>query len=213
MQSLTKDEYWLLDLVVNGSFPLYRLTDSDLELIANRDGHDLSHSELLEILYKLFQEDSLICVGYAYDETITETTPTYQEIDAALQGKDYIQYRLTIKGGQQWEILSKPNWDWCIGGGYYYSENQVISEATSYKVAEQYLQMYPYWDSFEVIPDSIEVEILRPWQATYWKTLPEGYRISGKTRDIQEIRSQRDMLSEEREFMDKVYNWYTNPFK
>jgi hypothetical protein len=212
MKSLDRDEYWLLDLVHGSSFPLYLLTDSNLELIANRDSHGLSHAKLLDTLYRLFQDGSLVGIRYPNSENYIEANLTYHEIDDALQAKNDIQYQLTVEGGQQWEVLSKPNWDWCIGGGCY-SEDQVISEATSRKVAEQYLQMNSYWDSIEVIPESIECELLRPWQATYWKTLSEGYKISCKIRKIQEIRSQQDMSPEEQEFMNHVWNWYTNPFK
>jgi hypothetical protein len=212
MGRIAKVEYWLLNLVCDGSFPLYRLTHPDLELIANRDGHGLPHSELLEVLHQLFQEGSLVCVRHPDDETTIEFVPTYQDIDTALQGQDYVQYRLTPKGGEQWEILSHPDWNWFIGGGYGPNKNEAFIETKSYPVAEQYLQMFPYLFSAEVIHDSITYKILRPWQATYWKKLPEGCELYVKTKDTQ-IKLQRDMSSQEREFINHVRNWYTDPFK
>jgi hypothetical protein len=211
MKSITKAEYWLLDLVCDGSFPLYRLTHPDLELIANRDGHGLSKADLLETLHKLFQEGSLICVQYPDDETIVEVVPTYQEIDVALQGKDYVQYRLTIKGGEEWEQLSNPDWNWFVGNSY--PNNEVIIEARFCQIAEQYLQVIPYFNIVEVISKSIRYKTLTPWHVTYWKTLPDGHELYAQTRDPQHIKLQQDMSPQEREFLKHVWNWYTNPFK
>jgi hypothetical protein len=213
MKSLNRNEYWLLDLVHHGSFPLYRLTDPDLELIANRDGHGLSHSKLLETLHKLFQEDSLICVRFPDDETLIEVVPTYQDVDNALKAQDDIQYRLTIKGGSQWEILSNPDWKWFVNDSFDPRTNELIVEAGSLEVAEEYSHLAPYWYQFQLIPGSIKYHFLQPWQATYWKALPEGHQVSTQTVESPEIKLQRDMSPQEREFINHVWNWYENPFK
>jgi hypothetical protein len=211
MNTLTKSEYWLLDLVCRGSFPLHLLTHPDLELIANRDSHGLSSSELLNTLHKLFQEGSLICIKHPHDETVIEVIPTYQEIDTALAKQDSIQYKLTAKGGEQWELLSNPDWDWFIGDSYF--KKEITIEARYIQTAEQYIKIVPYFDGTEVIPKSIKSKILNPWQVTYWKILPEGYELSAQTRKSQQIKLQRDMSSQEREFINHVWNWYKNPFK
>jgi hypothetical protein len=53
------------------------------------------------------------------------------------------------------------------------------------------------------------------WQATYWKTLPEGHRIEYQTQDLpfSSIVLRQDWPPEVQDFEKKSQNWYTNPFK
>jgi hypothetical protein len=209
MKTLNKSEYWLLDLVHRGSFPLHLLTHPELEIIANRDGHELSQSELLDTLSRLFQEGHLIGIRYPDDETWMDFIPTYKEVDLALRSLDKMQYQLTSKGGEEWETLSNPNWDWFIDDAS--ANKEIIIQAKFRQVAEQYLQILPYFEG-EVIYDSIKCQVLRPWQVTYWKILPEGYQIYARIKDSQ-IKLQQDMSIKEQEFMDRIENWRTDPFK
>jgi hypothetical protein len=214
MTSLNEAEYWLLDLVITISFPIYRLTHPDLGLIANRKVHGLSYSDLLDTLHKLFQDGYLICFEYPDDETRIEVVPTYLEIDAALKSQDRkTQYSLTSKGGSAWEALSSPDWDWFVLDSFNLRTDEIQMEASSLQIAERYLLLTPYWYQFEIFPESAKFQVLRPWEVTYWKTLPQGYKISMKTMDSSQIKLQQDMSSEEREFIYKVRNWHINPFE
>jgi hypothetical protein len=212
LKELNKQEYWFVDLVCMGSFPLHLLTHPDLELIANRDSHGLLHPELLDTLYKLFQEGSLIGVQSPNDESLIRFLPTYQEIDAALQSQNTTQYELTSKGGTQWEALSNPSWTRFVGGSCFPSEHLAILEASFCPTSEEEIQLFHYFYDCEVVPESIECERLSPWKALYWKTLPYGYKLS--TQLIKSPnRFQGDISSEEQKFIEKILNWYTNPFK
>jgi hypothetical protein len=211
MKTINKAEYWFLDLVISGSYPLHTLIHPDLEIIANRDHHGLSHSELLRTLVNLFEDGSLIGVRYD-DYTSIDFLPNYQEVDLALKGHDRMQYKLTTIGGKLWENLSNPNWDWYIADSS--DSKALIIEAKYLHIAEQRLKMCTYIEQWQPILSSRNYQVLRPWQATYWKTLLEGHRIDCQIQDSRtSIRLLQDLTLEERDFLDKKSNWYTNPFK
>jgi hypothetical protein len=159
----------------------------------------------------LFEDGSLIAVRCPDDYTTIDFLPKYQEIDLALKRHDRrMQYMLTAKGGSQWESLSNPNWDWCISGSLW--EN---SEAKYLHIAEQNLEFIRYAFNSQPILSSKTYQVLRPWQATYWKTLPEGHRIEYQTQDLpfSSIVLRQDWPPEVQDFEKKSQNWYTNPFK
>lgn len=213
MKSFDAAKYWLLDLVHDLPFPLYRLTHPELEIIANRKGHGLSHSDLLDTLHSLFQEGLIVNIRHPNDEVIIEFVPTYSEIDLALKGNNKSQYRLTNKGGGRWEVLSKPNWSLFLVDSFNLRTDEIIVEASSLQIAEQYMKLTPYWYQHDLLSESKKNEVLRPWQATYWKELPEGHRISVQTVERACIRLEQDMPPDDREFLNAVRNWYKNPFE
>jgi hypothetical protein len=136
--------------------------------------------------------------------------PTYQEVDLALKGQNRMQYKLTDMGGKQWENLSNPNWDWYIEHSS--ANRNVIIKARFLHIAEQELQLCTYIEHWQPILSSRTYQVLCPWQATYWKTLSEGHKIDCQMQDSS-IRLLQDLTLEERSFLDKIWNWYTNPFK
>ena len=84
------------------------------------------------------------------------------------------------KGGGVWETLSRPNWDLFDWDSYGLDPNDGEITSTSRKLTEEFLRVR-HQQSFSedlLVPESVKWEILTPWQATYWKELPEGHRVS-----------------------------------
>ena len=53
-----------------------------------------------------------------------------------------------------------------------------------------------------------EWEILEPWEATYWKTLPRGYRVRYQTFDNRDRHERRHSDPELGEAHFEAYRWY-----
>jgi hypothetical protein len=211
MKLLDSAKYWLLDLVCIGIFPIDILVEEDLTIIVNKvTSHGLDRAEIVDILSSLFQEGMLIAELFEeFRNPPVEITPSRQQIEDALAKKIYIQYGLSSLGGEQWEKLSKPNWN-----SYIYCcepKDVVILEASDRITIEQYLNLLPYSSKEEVISGSEKWESLVPWQATYWKILPSGWRLTCKVRKVNKYLD-KGKESEYQEWLDKIYNWYTNPF-
>jgi hypothetical protein len=211
MKSLDSGRYWLLDLVHELKFPVRILVQNELTLVVNRStSHGLNHSKLVDTLYLLLQEEMLIAEIYeSPDGFPVKIIPTRQDIEDALAGKLQIYYGLTSLGGEQWEIFSKPNWNLYISGSM--GQEEVSFSGSDRQIIEQYLPSLRYSSQQEVISSSEVWESLIPWQATYWKTLPSGWQVTCKTRETDEYLG-KIMPPEYREWLDQMYNWYTNPF-
>jgi hypothetical protein len=140
-----------------------------------------------------------------------------EEIELGI-GDDYpsICYKLTTQGGAKWESLYNPNWNryytyinvenanhqLCIAGG----SSDILKEFLAYQIAHPFKK---------VDINSIKWEILEPWDATYWKTLPIGYQVSYLAEDIP-YNSQEDIIKTDMfDFCffqwKHVNKWYTNP--
>jgi hypothetical protein len=184
---------------------------NELTLVVNRStSHGLNHSKLVDTLYLLLQEEMLIAEIYeSPDGFPVKIIPTRQDIEDALAGKLQIYYGLTSLGGEQWEIFSKPNWNLYISGSM--GQEEVSFSGSDRQIIEQYLPSLRYSSQQEVISSSEVWESLIPWQATYWKTLPSGWQVTCKTRETDEYLG-KIMPPEYREWLDQMYNWYTNPF-
>jgi hypothetical protein len=56
---MDKGEYWLLDSVVEGWYPLVWLVSEDIEGAFNKRNHDLKRDELVSVLKHLFWRGDL----------------------------------------------------------------------------------------------------------------------------------------------------------
>ncbi|MEE3720057.1 hypothetical protein V2H45_25290 [Tumidithrix elongata RA019] len=204
-------KFWLLDLVYKGIFPIHILVDDQLELVVNKStGHGLDRTELVDALLMLFEEEMLIAQLYKNpDDFPMRITPTQQDIENALAGKLDLHYGLTSLGGEQWEKLSKPNWNLYISGRL--EREEVSFSGSDRQIVEQYLPSLRYSSQQEIVSGSEIWEHLVPWQATYWKTLPSGWQVTCQTRETNEYLG-NPMPSEYQEWFNKIQNWYVNPF-
>jgi hypothetical protein len=211
LDKANRAKLWLLDLVCEGAFPIHVLVHRELELVVNRSaGHRLSSIELIDILCMLFEEEMLIAKLYRDpDDFPVEIIPTQQDIENALEGKLDLHYALTLLGGEQWENFFEPNWNLYISG--WLEREEVSFSGSDRQIVEKYLPSLRYSSQQEIVSGSEVWEQLVPWQATYWKTLPSGWQVTCQTRETNEYLGEI-MPPEDQKWMDKIYNWYINPF-
>lgn len=212
-QTMTKEEYWFLDLVIRYWWPLYGLDAADIESEANKPSHNLSHAEVVDVLHHLFLSGDL--TAYRLEKFGAEPSPhfvpTPSEIELGLVGEDNIFFGLTAQGGTRWEAASKPNWGIFIHN---------FSRGQNYAIISADRGIVQQWLETEIQPIvSSEWSILTPWQATYWKPLPTGHQLSYKRKNssgksqrrhhLREIQQKEELREKLEANLDK---WYTNPW-
>jgi hypothetical protein len=219
-------EYWFLDSAIEEVIVCnWIIPDEHGVIHLNRINHGLSFEETAIVLNRLFRQGDLLAgFGSDFDDVtyypINGFTPSLEETIDALENKLYMCYFLTQQGGNRWESASSPNWNKFFVG-FTGSEESDLYSANRDLLAE-YLKvchLISYGSSrYLPISETVIWEELSPWNATYWKSFPLGYRLRFKRR-ITEI--ELSELSEEIHEREKLVNewhrntrkWYTNYFK
>jgi hypothetical protein len=237
---ITKNEYWILDVVREIDwYSISQLASRHPDLSLDRDPHGMSRDELKETLRALFEQGYLIATrsiripipGSIDPETGEEDwvggsedfVPNADDIRDALRGK-FNHVRLTAQGGAVWEAVARPDWSkystWEYGGPADNDAQGVDVEeicAANRDLLEKYIARLPAWT--EGLGVEYKLETLNPWQATYWKTLPIGYRVrvviprSNTAAYLSRQREDPVYQSWNNEYVRLWNEWYTNPFK
>jgi len=184
---MNKTEYWFLDAAIRLKIPFHWLSASNVGEMLNRPHHNLSAPELLVILQRMFERGDLFLeYSSRYAQRARTQTPSQSEIEAALYlahaewtaQPAQIFYGVTTAGGAKWEALSHPQWDRFYDEGYGINPYEGEMTASTRGLIEERLALVPY-DSFikTIVPESMRWSVLQPWDATYWKQLPIGYRL------------------------------------
>jgi len=168
---MNKTEYWFLNLVVEGQHRLKILNHPEIELATNRRTHGLPFEELAETIYRLCQQGD-ITTGI----NEREVQLSLAGIEAGLSGQVSVWYGLTAQGGAKWEEYSNPNRDRYVDAWFAIDPHEGEITATTRDLVEKSLAYQPAFDQL-IIKGSETWEVLSPWQATYWKVLPIGYRV------------------------------------
>ncbi len=173
-----RGEYWLLESAVTFRNCIHGLDSDEIDLDMNKPGHGMSRGLLIQTLVGLFQTGLIYACGP--QSTSDEDRLTARQIDVAVNERDPDRqwwYGLTAEGGRQWEAFAAPRWEEHIdveetgdGGvetGEYGSMN--LDRLRRYIDGLHYLGV-------NIIPDTLKWDIVEPWEATYWKTLPRAHR-------------------------------------
>jgi len=184
---LTRGEYWILESVVEHGTPACWYPSANLTRLLNkREGHGLDRPALMATLERLIGQGWIGVRDLRRDDDPGEVyagTLDRAGIEAALdeRGEDqFTHLGLTAEGGRVWEEFARPNWNAFIDhytrgfGNSRRKEVGVVMSATLGRVRE-FLGYARYLGEF-FDPERVHWRVLRPWRATYWKTLPEGHR-------------------------------------
>ncbi len=200
-------EFWLLDVVVTGRVHLDWLLCEELEVALNRPGHGLDPDTLLELTDRLFRGGFIDAHGPRPTDDGEDSGRSLRrtEIEAALHGRgpDF-SYGMTARGGARWEAVTKPDWSRFLDESAGLDPDEVEVAGLDRDRVASHIRQHT---RFAVVPDSERWETLIPWQATYWKTVPRGYRVTtGWQRE--EPTGAPDWDGYER-----WLQWYNDPFK
>lgn len=226
----SRAEYWLLDIAVEYSASIADLINGDTAGGINRTDHQCPPEELAEGLERLFA-DRLIA-GYRFGGKRYRHFLTRPEIEIELhrpklppppdnpmhpgfRHPDEIYYQLTPLGGKTWENFACPDWNQFIGGiGTVIgdtedppcpSRGQVICPS-DWKL--NYYLHYAAHIGHHIDETSIRRDLITPWKATYWKTLPKAHRVRYKMmyHDVYQENRGWPLLSSQ--VFDLQRNWY-----
>jgi hypothetical protein len=179
---LSRAEYWLLETVVDSPCPLTFLDaggyekPEGIEEMFNKPGHGLNHDELIEVLVQLAGHGSI--EGYRGEQPIALDRQTIISAVAELPPRhnpSCVYYKLTQEGGAAWEAFAAPDWSRLVKEEL---DDDVRSGTLTGMVSWRLEKYLRYLDMLQCELDlqSIEVEEIGPWEATYWKILPHGHR-------------------------------------
>ncbi len=183
----TRGEYWLLETAVELAQGFRFLDDGGQEFSQqyNKVSHRMQRSELIETLKRL-KTAGLISFGHFDDPGENWTEKPDVQIDEALDEDHEVPwtcYRLTKEGGRQWELFASPRWNYYLHQDDCWDTVEGTDETPQIGI---YTSVEPKWlktmvnlmsNGFRPIDlESVEYSELGPWDATYWKVLPSGYR-------------------------------------
>lgn len=181
---MTRGEYWLLETAIESAIPVLCLDSGNIELFLNKMGHGMDRHLLIRTLSDLLY-DGLIQV-YTFGHKDEIYTPSLEQISAALDEKSQLgvggmYYQLTKKGAVMWETFAAPEWNLFIDESYGWDEEMQQDNigcliSTNQELLAKYFK-HSNLNGYPVKREHSKWDILRPWQATYWKTLPIGYRV------------------------------------
>lgn len=186
--------------------------------------YQFSHAETLAVAHYLFQRNLILASIIRGGTQTMDVVMTISEIQASLDGGLLAIYYLTTEGGAQWEDLAHPNWN----RYFHYScqdknpkqreyECEVIG--TGRAEIEKFLSLSRYISIDEIYIAGTEVwDVVQPWQATYWKTLPSALRVRYLARRKEKYIDDSQLSLEEAEARQKAISewqvesqWYTDP--
>ncbi|MEH2127350.1 hypothetical protein [Nostoc sp.] len=210
---MNKIEYLILSAAVK-DYETLRNVASDWQL---------SHTQLASLANCLFQNGDILA-GFPIEDgkSIKDITLTMSQIQAHLDGKLDIFYYLTPQGGTKWEAISNVDWNRYYRGkfGYNYDVTTKLYDAEvisrSKNLIDNYLKSSEYLDGYVHLPETVVWEKLESWQATYWKTLLQAYKVRYKYRNVQRSINLNDRQEWELDIQIKnlfaeMQQWYTEP--
>ena len=182
---MEKTAYWFLDAVVEYKLPVRTLVIPNLSEALNRPSHGLDLRSICAILLELVQHDYLLIYqNNPGEDRGIPFIPSRRDLEKELNtaesySQTYLSYGLSPLGGVQWETLSSPRWDQFISASYGVDPYDAEIIAQDHQLVQRYFELQRQVPSSvgSIIPDSLQWDTLRPWEATYWKTLPKGYRL------------------------------------
>jgi hypothetical protein len=200
-------EFWLLDVVVEGRVHLDWLLMEELDVALNRPGHGLGPDALLDLVDRLFRGGFIDAYGLQRSEDREDLGRSLHrsEIEAALYGcGPGFAYGMTARGGARWEAVTKPDWSRFLDESAGTDPDDVEVAGLDRDRVASHLRRHTLW---AVVPGSERWETLIPWPATYWKTIPRGYRVTADC--------QREVPTKTPDWDDyeRWIRWYSNPFE
>jgi hypothetical protein len=200
-------EFWLLDVVVKGRVYLDWLLWEHLEEALNRPGHGLDPDALLDMVDRLFRGGFLDFVGSPRGCDCGDSGRSLHrsEIEAALHGSGpCISYGMTSRGGARWEAVAKPDWSRFLDELTGIDPDEIEVSGLDRDRVASHLRRHV---RTAIVPGSERWEELIPWEATYWKTFPRGYRVT--------VAWQREAPNKAPDWdsYERWIKWYNNPFE
>jgi hypothetical protein len=209
-------ELWLLDAVATFRIPVRWLVARNIESLLNRESHGLAASEITGRM------GDLLAAGHIVVSRPMESGGEHLSLNGkelaeiiTLPSGEPVYYGLTESGGQFWERTFHPVWSEYVEALESSSPEKIEVAAMTRDLVDDYVaHVYRSSVAFrQVILGSEFWHQLRPWQATYWKTLPTGWRLeflaseSDPHKAVRFSEEQRAEYLDTEAFLQRVRRW------
>jgi len=206
----TRGEYWLLETVVEMGVSVRSLASDDVALGFNKPSHGLSRPALARTILSLTSKGLIAFTDGLGEKVEPDELGIRKQLNNEVsQPGEAIIYFLTAEGGRQWESFAAPDWNSYLAQSFS-SVHEAEGEALLIHADRSRLQRFlnevnraDHW--YEVMPGTIQWEVLSPWQATYWKQLPVGHQAKFRYRRKE---LQRDSMMPFIEALENNRGWY-----
>jgi hypothetical protein len=219
---MDKYEYWFLDSAIEMTIGFSWIVPNEQNCLAvNRLALDLNVTEIADVLDRLFQRGDLAAttpLDLENYRTNRGFTPSRKQIEAALNEQSPLSYFLTAQGGERWEIYSKPDWSKYFSGFMNLDTQVAELEGATKNVLKKCFEFKHFLDDIYWCISGTEIwETLTPYHATYWKSLPDGYRVryqfkEGEIFSPSEIDPNYSEYQQANEWYSNIRKWYTDYF-
>jgi hypothetical protein len=175
---MNRHERWILEAARALRQPIRALTSDGVEEWFNRHHHRLDPAGVANVLRHLLLEDLIVLLPGEGGTLLDDQEELRRLVELRYREPLFKTtfYGLTAAGGAAWEEVSQPDWARYIDSSFGIEPNAGEVICADPARAERYV-FSPYQEH-PPLPHSVRRDRLEPWRATYWKTLPTGYRIS-----------------------------------
>lgn len=140
----------------------------------NKPGHGLARAELVETPLDL-PRAGLIYVKHGNRKLRSPTRRSLELAVAESQAPSRTTYGLTPQGGAVWEAFAAPNWQRFVHDTGTPEDEWEVTCADRHFL-DRYLAAVRREGDLDV--STLVIDEVKPWQATYWKRLPSGWRAT-----------------------------------
>jgi len=176
-------DYALLNAVSLDEWQVYLLSGGvGMESVMNMPSHGLDEGELVTHFFELWRRGLVQC------SLESPWSPADPNIELLREQFNYaadhpptgrvLAYRLSSAGGGLWETLAAPDWSRFIRSSHGPSEGEWVLGGGNRRRVELLRKCERLFPS--PVPGTERWEDLRPWQATYWKSVAVGYELTFK---------------------------------
>jgi|ERR1017187_5863034 hypothetical protein len=141
---------------------------------------------------------------------LVAATPRTEEIESGMiSATPDLVFGFTSKGALRWEEAAKPNWDLYINeAASGFDEHQDTWQTDLWSRTRVRLEAaIRFRYAGERAPGPEEWELVRPWHATYWKVLPEGFHVRLRTGRVVSFLE----WTEDEVRWSNTLSWYESP--
>ena len=183
---IEKADFALLNAVSEDEWAAYLLAgDASTEAIMNKPSHGLSPEELSRHFFDLWGAGLIKCSAASSRDQVA---PDLQRArDQFVRNGNWppsddscLVYRLSPSGGDTWEQFARPDWNkYLVSSESEQNRHEWTLTGTTRDLVQHWRNLGANFDAGFPFPlaGTERWEMLQPWQATYWKTLPIGHRL------------------------------------
>jgi hypothetical protein len=171
-------ELWFLDIAYKVCIPIeWLVTRDDLPEMFNIPRAELSRDEILSILMQLIDQEliEVYTMKDIYEPVGDAWIPSRIDIEHCFNGTLPLCYTLTSRGGAQWEMGVKPDWNRYVNDEYYDDQGHGFIESRSKAFITLLSTLIRMDRGLSVIPGTEEWTQVAPWIPVPWKTLDYGW--------------------------------------